>query len=688
MTGNRKENLWKEKIMKIRKTICSLLLVCLTFLGIFAGRVNVYADQKQALSATVTLLKQEKDCVVQVEAKNTGADFTGKVRLVFSGTDNSSGCAFEQCLTLPQNGKKQYTMTIPYADVSQTRGNGIVAFVDEKGNVVTKEAFASIFGKEKRGIGVGVLSDHYDALGWMSMSGQTYYLHGKDQNVYLTQMDADTLQTQLDELYFLVIDSYDVSSLGKENIKAIEKWVKNGGWLLIGTGERVKDTLGGFDSSSTQISYGNVSKPGEENDAQKDMQLRKVYMGFEGMNFTKMSVATLQCSDANAYASDVYPGWVRTCGDGALGVCAISFGEKQLQKASSDLCYGIYDQVAEYSVSYSQYVNDEEWGWNGKNTFGVVDHANTALDFSWLKILIVIYVIVVGPVLYLLLRKMKKRDWYWLGVPVLGILFIGVVFIGGRNLKLHEARVYSVTAQPADGKDTAGITTYYNAYHSGVKPWKVRLNDNYTYGGTGLSESYSMASSGRAYADRYHYVAEYDNGLSLGGKPQSNFENAYLFAAGTAKGCGSIDTSDLVLTQQKQGGSITNNTSYDFPYLVCVSDDTVMVFSDVKAKETITIDGKSKKPLLSQQISYFDDVYNVLSEDNMNGNTYSYKHKDMAAALYLGLCQIRRQNDVSGAVVVEGVTGDYGKTIKSRCSEISFGCLYTIAGQEVSNASN
>ena len=60
----------------------------------------------------------------------------------------------------------------------------------------------------------------------------------------------------------------------------------------------------------------------------------------------------------------------------------------------------------------------------------------------------------------------------------------------------------------------------------------------------------------------------------------------------------------------------------------------------------------------------------------------------MAAALYLGLCQIRRKNDVSGTVVVEGVTADYGKTIESRCSEISFGCLYTIAGQEVSHASN
>lgn len=75
MTGNRKEHLWKEKIMKIRKTICSLLLVCLAFLGIFCGRANVYADQKQALSATVTLLKQEKTVSCRWRPKQWGGFF-------------------------------------------------------------------------------------------------------------------------------------------------------------------------------------------------------------------------------------------------------------------------------------------------------------------------------------------------------------------------------------------------------------------------------------------------------------------------------------------------------------------------------------------------------------------------------------------------------------------------------------
>ena len=43
MTGNRKEHLWKEKIMKIRKTICSLLLVC----PVSYTHLDVYKRQSQ-----------------------------------------------------------------------------------------------------------------------------------------------------------------------------------------------------------------------------------------------------------------------------------------------------------------------------------------------------------------------------------------------------------------------------------------------------------------------------------------------------------------------------------------------------------------------------------------------------------------------------------------------------------------
>lgn len=60
---------------------------------------------------------------------------------------------------------------------------------------------------------------------------------------------------------------------------------ENGGWLLIGTGERGKDTLGGFDSSFMEVSCKSVSKVGEENDASKEMQQLGSYSGFTGIDF-------------------------------------------------------------------------------------------------------------------------------------------------------------------------------------------------------------------------------------------------------------------------------------------------------------------------------------------------------------------------------------------------------------------
>lgn len=671
-----------KKINRICSIICLTLVLCM-----FSGNGRVSAETNDHLTGTVTVLRQETDCLLQVQVKNTGADFEGTVRLVFSGTTDEEGCAFDQWMVLPKGGEKQYTLTVPSIDVGRTRGNGVLAFVDQKGTVLASSTFTNLFGDKNRGINVGVLSDHFDRLGWMSMSGQTYYLHGTDQNIYLSQLDAATLQTKLDQLYFLVIDDFDVSTLGKDNIQAIEQWVNDGGWLLIGTGARVKDTLGGFDPDFTQVSYGSVSEPGEENSVQKARQSRQIYYGFENIDFTQMAVAELQSGNTNAYDSEVYPGWVNQYGDGAIGVCAISFGDKQMQNASSDLCYSIYDQVASYSNSISQYLDDDDSGWSGRRAFGKIDHENTSLDFSWLKGLIVIYVIGVGPVVYLILRKMKKRDWYWIAVPVLGVCFIGVVFFFGRGLKLHETRAYSVTVQQADEKSNGKISTYYSAYHSGVKPWSVKLGENYSYAGSGFSEYYS-GGSGKADPAKYHYQITYDNGVSAGARPQANFENEYLFAAGTAEGCGKIETKDLCLTQTTQEGTVTNHTTYDFPYLLLVSDDYVMVFSDVKAGETINLDTDRKKAVVTQPVSYVDDISNLLVEGYTGNADVTYEHPDLAAALSIGVSQIRRQNDVTGSVIVEGVTQQYPKTIKSKCSEMAFGCLYTLAAQEVSNASN
>ena len=84
--------------MKRKQTICGLLLCCILCCVLAGSSVWTYAETKAALTAEVTLLKQDTDALIQVQVKNTGEDFEGTVRVVFNGTTDDNGCAFDQWL--------------------------------------------------------------------------------------------------------------------------------------------------------------------------------------------------------------------------------------------------------------------------------------------------------------------------------------------------------------------------------------------------------------------------------------------------------------------------------------------------------------------------------------------------------------------------------------------------------------
>ena len=83
-----------------------------------------------------------------------------------------------------------------------------------------------------------------------------------------------------------------------------------------------------------------------------------------------------------------------------------------------------------------------------------------------------------------------------------------------------------------------------------------------------------------------------------------------------------------------------------------------------------------------------DDVYyNILDVyGNLQANEEQY---DLLAALFIGSCTAKQKCEWgAGQIVVSGVVADYDRTVDSKCVESSYGCLYTIAEQEASNAAD
>jgi hypothetical protein len=237
--------------------------------------------------------------------------------------------------------------------------------------------------------------------------------------------------------------------------------------------------------------------------------------------------------------------------------------------------------------------------------------------------------------------------------------------------------------QSADGKDTSTAGTYFSAYHSGTKPWSFALADSYVYAGPSERSYYPYAGSA---ALDYHYRIGYDDGIEVGIKPASNFENGYFFASGQNAGHGTIEMQDIVLHDSTMSGTVTNGTDCDFPYLALVSSDYLIVLKDVAAGQTVDIAQKEKAGdiFFQNEAIYMDDIYYSLVGFGDTGID-----PDLAAALFLGMNQTHGQieNDTSKVIALAPVR-DYDSATAGDCKEISYGCLYAVTEQEVPDAAD
>lgn len=667
--------------MRRRIAAATLLFLCM-FCLLAAGSKNTACAQpsEEVFSGDVRMLKQEEGkYVMQVTVENRGEDFSGTVQTVFSGTCGNTACNVE--LSLPAQGKKQFTVTITERTADTMRGLCALNFLDEDGKLIQTVSLKNVFGKTA-GISVGILSDNYSGLTYLDAGGMDFSLQQLNAPLTLVELDQDNLKNALDGLYFLVIDEFNVSALAEDSIQAIQEWVKGGGWLIIGTGEYAEQTLSGFDKDFLDVEILSVCEPGTENIVSDNAERYGYYGSYLGqdVDFKKMTVAELSCNrnHGTLYESPENPALCGPVGDGSAAVFCISLGEEELQKLTGYEVQYMLEETMYRSGSYRTYGGYSEMDYSGQRALSFIDHQNTGMDFTLLEALIGIYVILAGPVLYLVLRKCKKSEWYWVGAPVLGLVFIAGVFFLGQGAGVNETRVYSVTAQQTDG---ARKDTYFLAYHSGIKPWEMLLDESYDVAGPGWSWYNRRYSNTRL--DEYTYiVGDHGDRLSLGIKPQENFENGFLYAGGKAESRG--DFSVAGLSDSGVGGNfngtVTNDTDFDMAYLAVWFNSYLRVFSDVKAGETIDLaqavrDGRC---VYEDSQGLFEDnaLYRMLS---LYGSRSNIRYEeDTMAALIIGLGLASEHRPKSGNyAVLTGVVKDYEKAVSDKCSEMAYGCFYS-----------
>lgn len=176
---------------------------------------------------------------------NNSYNFEGKFQVIVPSRDSSENILYEENITLAPNGEKSLDFNCYVPDLI-TQVN--VRITDKKGKVLTSTLKSVNVLDKKETVRIGVLSDDYTALAYMD---RQEFLSNSDITFSLYQFDIDTFPTDfnlLDMIDVIVISDFSTDILSDEQIDALDMWVNNGGFLIVGTGTTASKTLSGLNN--------------------------------------------------------------------------------------------------------------------------------------------------------------------------------------------------------------------------------------------------------------------------------------------------------------------------------------------------------------------------------------------------------------------------------------------------------
>ena len=708
------------------KGLLAVLMLAVFLGGIFRGDAVLTARAErsdrgyaaaEAFSIQAEVLPSDKETYdVRLTIENWGADWEGTVRLT-ADEGYRVPCAFDTALSLPQGSKKQFVVKIPMKSVDSSDGTVTVTLLDRKDKPVAVEEFKHLLKSQMDALSMGILSDDFSKLTYLDMGGEQLYYYSDRYPINLVELRQDDLLDMLDTLTFLVIDQYNTGILTEDEINAIELWNSNGGVLIIGTGAYAEDTLRGFDDSYLDIRCTGIAVPEGAAEGMPEETSGETPEGMFGempeetpegtseeipgtvqteiiepdmpyydtgmyVDFSQVSMAQLQVMTSVSDTEYYTQAQAGSIGNGS--VCVLPYSLTELGGLAGNYWYvwqeSFVMQLLEHAASHagSRYSSSSYYGYgydsNIQDMLGVMGNSNSILSFGLLKGIVVLYVIFAGPLLYLILRLAKRRELYWLAVPVTALLTIGLIFLAGRGFEVVNTKVYSVTVKDLSGKKNE---TYLYCYDADRREWELKLSDGYEYAGPFSHSSYNFRSY-NDHEDYFYHIKKEGDTLFVGLKPDSNFEDSYFYLSGVENDDGtegSLLVRDVSVDWGGVNGMVANDTDWDMDYFAVVFNDSLYVYEDLPAGETRDLHGMAPiYDLSGYNYTPYMYAYGFLSDYYDKGE---YQNASALSALGVGIQSVMPQIGYNDVIVI-GVTDNWDKTVDDDCNEMSYGCLYSV----------
>lgn len=576
--------------------------------------------------------KSQKYMPINIEVKNLEKDFNGEIEVRIASDSIGGYDAYSKEVTATTGENINITIPVKFLEDGT---NGTVCLVEGDKVVYEKKLLISSGRVSEGNAFVGLLTDDATALGYLgniTFSDSTYSNVGKMNLVNLNESLLEEDGLNIDGLDLIIINNYNTANLKEEHYNALNNWVNNGGTLLIGAGANEGKTINNINKGFLNISSSGTVE-------------RNVAITLENLNLILSQITFDEATVTNnSYGNKLVYSLDR--GEGTILVTAFDLGlEPFISSADSPLMLQnmlieTFDKIYEQNYNGGSYPASYEVS----NILRSIPVENTVSTLT-LGIILGVYAILIGIVLYIVLKKMKRRDLTWALIPITAVVFTIVIYLLGNKMKIKDTVVNKINIISTDEEGKGQINGYIGVASKNKGNIKVEkeenlemkyINDNYYYYGGTEYETKTLRVKTTYTKDNSYFTVANNNVSEM-----NRFE-----VSGKEIVMPEIEN-NLRINNGKLEGVIKNNLDTDIKKLVIVSGKSVWEIGKVNKGEEISITDLATKSSYGIQ-GYADSLNNEYYESRWNDSIDSKDLKFKNVERYSSLLNIIGSNDYVG----------------------------------------
>lgn len=619
-------------------------------------------------------------------------DFNGVLTVTsrepdYDGYSNSSqvkydAYRYEFPVTIEANGSLEKKLNISLSSHSDVM---YISLYDENEKQVLNKRLKMDLNTQIAQLFIGVLSDAPQKLSYLDQVGVNYSML-RTRTIDLTVYDLPDTELGLDQLDVLLITDFNTQALTQEQTDAILEWVHRGGILLLGTGDRGKETLSAFSKQLLEYPVQPAS-------------LYHLHMGADrGIKDRVDDELILNCTEVNLkggtdlLTSDSFTVLSSTTmGNGMAAAAIFDFTDLE-EYCSKDSSYIDHFLTALLGEDRINNLNSNAGGGNYNQFWSVQSLVNTGNirklpKIGFYVVLAVAYVALAGPGLYFFLKQRKLQEYYQPSVALLAVCTTGMVILMGSGTRFSGPFFTYATIESTGDTDKTE-TTFINMRAPYNKTYSVGLNPRYRlYPVTG-SPYYDQTPTGEfTDTDKADVIIRYGEDATWIQAVDTGAFNSKIFQmeTHTDNETGEGFSGELRAFNGELSGTLTNNYPYAVENAAVLLYNQLLIIGNMEPGETISLD--------NQPMTFCATNFSYALASQITGVSLYDMSGDMEDASYVqaleraNLLSFYIENYISGyhsqACVVAFGDGEENLDFMQQADYEAYGCTLLTAQLEV-----